>query len=504
MNQQSHGQHKAAHQNPGQAHPGQAHPAQPAVTEQPRTTASWLTAKRNEAVLGPFTVRDVTVFGSTLILFVASLIPMFEVRYNLWNLGSLFFLGLGIILPLIVAALFVARRLTPESKVRIGSLSIDQFASVVASFALAFFFLATAGDFVPTMLVGLIGSLGLFAATVLARFIPFLAGDFLDRAESPAHVVARESAAPFRKPSAPKAPQTAKEPTAGLLAGLSKRLTARGAAGGAGAAGAAAVAGAGSNGDRSHGAALHNDVTPAVVSGAAEPVPSSVPAPDAQSSSGESSIGAVPSNSAAPRNGALPSKSAVPSSSATAASPATQAAAVVPPAAEQTQAGEQTSGAEQTKAAEPARAAGVAPSAAEAMQATEVPGSPGAAGGSATAPAPGATPTTGATPAPTPAPTSDPAATMLHPQVRSQEPIGATVDPSSRPEEHEDQPVHEAFWFAVAQPRTAVDEHTGTPAFVIEPGGWVLALEDRGHEFLVQHTDGRLGVLHDLSNIERG
>jgi hypothetical protein len=511
MNQQSHGQHKAAHQNPGQAHPGQAHPAQPAGTEQPRTTASWLTAKRNEAVLGPFTVRDVTVFGSTLILFVASLIPMFEVRYNLWNLGSLFFLGLGIILPLIVAALFVARRLTPESKVRIGSLSVDQFASVVASFAVAFFFLATAGDFVPTMLVGLIGSLGLFAATVLARFIPFLAGDFLDRAESPAHVVARESAVPFRKPSAPKAPQTAKEPTAGLLAGLRKRLTARGAAGGAGAAGAAAVAGAGSNGDRTHGAALHNDVTPAVVSGAAEPVPYSVLAPDAQpSSSAVPSKSAAPTKSAAPKNGALPSKSAVPSSSATAASPATQAAAVVPPAAEQTQA------AEQTGAVEQAQAAAVAPSAPNATQATVMPGSPGAAGGSATAPAPGVTPTTGATPAPAAAASaaavaaaagsaaSDPAATMLHPQVRSQEPIGATVDPSSRPEEHEDQPVHEAFWFAVAQPRTAVDEHTGAPAFVIEPGGWVLALEDRGHEFLVQHTDGRLGVLHDLSNIERG
>jgi hypothetical protein len=92
----------------------------------------------------------------------------------------------------------------------------------------------------------------------------------------------------------------------------------------------------------------------------------------------------------------------------------------------------------------------------------------------------------------------------VNPQVRQQEPIGATVDPASRPEEHEVHTVHEAFWFAVAQPRTALDEHSGVAAFVIEPGGWVLALEDRGHEFLVQHTDGRVGVLRDLSNIERG
>jgi hypothetical protein len=106
-------------------------------------------------------------------------------------------------------------------------------------------------------------------------------------------------------------------------------------------------------------------------------------------------------------------------------------------------------------------------------------------------------------PAPARQAAAEPAATAVHQQVRSAEPIGATVDPASRPEET-DEPVHEAFWFAVAQHRTAVDPQTGAPAFVIEPGGWVLALEDRGHEFLVQHTDGRVGVLHDLSNIERG
>jgi uncharacterized membrane protein len=103
-----------------------------------------------------------------------------------------------------------------------------------------------------------------------------------------------------------------------------------------------------------------------------------------------------------------------------------------------------------------------------------------------------------------PAAASNSAPTTVNPQVRSQEPIGATVDPASRTAPNQAQPVHEAFWFAVAQPRTAVDELTGVPAFVIEPGGWVLALEDRGSEFLVQHTDGRVGVLRDLSNIERG
>ena len=500
MNQQSHGQHKAAHPHPGQVS-SPASAGKPANAEGPKPAGSRLTARKNETVLGPFTIRDLTVFGSTLILFVGSLIPMFASRYNLWNLGSLFFLGLGVLLPLIVTALFVARRLTPESKLRVGSLSIDQFASVVASFALGFFFLAGAETYAPAVLVSLIGSLGLFAATVLARFIPFFAGDFLDRAEAPAHVVARESAVPFRKPSAPKEPKPAKEPGSGALAGWAKRLTPGGAAGGA-----AAAAGAAVNGDRPHagasaGAAQHgttrhgttpHGTTPhgtthdgathdgATQFGAAQQgtgqqgsASQSWAQPDSAHERSTPQGDATPAAAAAPGSGNAAAASAGAAASRGAdASPATQAADVVPSAAEQTQ------------------AAAVVPSAPEANQAAEV---PAAGHGSASGPATGAVPAA-----------SSPAQTMLHPQVSSQEPIGATVDPSSRPEEHDEEPVHEAFWFAVAQPRTAVEERTGTPAFVIEPGGWVLALEDRGHEFLVQHTDGRVGVLRDLSNIERG
>ena len=61
----------------------------------------------------------------------------------------------------------------------------------------------------------------------------------------------------------------------------------------------------------------------------------------------------------------------------------------------------------------------------------------------------------------------------------------------------------QAFWFAVPQIRHALDETTGAVAFTLHPGAWILALEDRGHEFLVQDTDGRLGVLRDLAHVER-
>jgi hypothetical protein len=516
MNQQSSGQPEAVHHPGGESEP--ANSGKTAGTGGPKSAGSRPTAAKNETVLGPFTVRDLTVLASTLVLFVASLIPMFESRYNLWNLGSLFFLGLGVILPLIVTALFVARRLSPESRVRVGSLSIDQFASVVASFALGFFFLSAAEHFVPVMLVGLIGSLGLFAATVPARFIPFFAGDFLDRAESPAHVVARESAAPFRKPAAPKEPKAAKEPGSSALAGWSKRLTAGGLGGagrGAGGvdAGSSAVPASGPQGsDRpfagstaSHvpygatpNGATPNGATPngatahgTTPNGARQPTASQAGAMPAAAAA---TLGNAAGNNAAAATAAASVGAAAAAGRGSDASPATQAADVVPSASGRTQAADVVS-----SASERTQAADVVPSASERTQAADVVPSASERTQAADVPAPAARESSSGQAA-----GAAPAATMLNPQVRSQEPIGATVDPASRPEEHEEQPVHEAFWFAVAQPRTAVDERTGMPAFVIEPGGWVLALEDRGHEFLVQHTDGRVGVLRDLSNIERG
>jgi hypothetical protein len=455
MNEQANGQLKAPAQTQGTGGPDR--PA--GYGEAPRFTvdkASKKGGKKNEAVLGPFTIRDLTVFGSTLILFIASLIPMFAVRYNLWNLGSLFFLGLGIILPVIVAALFVARRVSPGTKVRIGSLSVDQFGSVVASFSVAFFFLSVAGAFVPSMLLALVGALGLLAATVLARLIPFFAGDFLDRTEVPAHVVARDSAVPVQKPRAPKAPKEAaddKGPKAAgtsAVAGWAKRMTPGG---------QSAATGSSPRGDASFGAgagaaAASGAAVAAAGSATSAPAAQGKPAPE-QSANGK------PAQAAGP----------VPVVS----SPATQVASTVPAASSAPSAPEQTQAAAVVPPAERTQAAAPAPSAPEQTQAAEVP-----------------------------AASDHSAPTTVNPQVRQQEPIGATVDPASRPEEHDAQPVYEAFWFAVAQPRTAMDEHSGAAVFVIEPGGWVLALEDRGHEFLVQHTDGRVGVLRDLSNIERG
>ena len=433
MNQQSFGQKfgRTTEAGPGTTPGGgSAKGVQKPAGAKPGTT--------NQAVLGPFTLRDLTVFAATLILLVASLLPIFFGRFNLWNAGSLFFLGLGIVLPLIVTALFVARRLVPATKVRIGSLSVDQFASVVASFALAFFFVSTAAGYVPSLLVGLVGSVVLFAGTVLSRFIPFFAGDFLGRDESPAHVMARDSAVPLPKPHTPKEPKPAAAPVP--AASASSATSAR--------AGTPA-------------ASAEDFSAPAASAPAAPAAVSSAPEVNEWTAAGDPS----PATHAA---------DVVPSPTATNAS-------VTPAVAEATE------GDVPTAAAAPAASAPTA-----------------TAESSASAPEAAVHHAGTGVPAPARQSAAEPAATAVHQQVRSVEPIGATVDPASRPDESYEEPAHEAFWFAVAQHRTAVDAETGAPAFVIEPGGWVLALEDRGHEFLVQHTDGRVGVLRDLSNIERG
>lgn len=474
MNQQSYGQKTGPDTAAGSGATGPANGAGRQAGTAGAPAATGLAKDANQAVLGPFTVRDLAVFAATLILFIASLLPIFGGRYNLWNLNNLFFLGLGAILPLIVSALFAARRLAPATRIRVGSLSIDQFASVVACFAVAFFFLSVAGAYVPSLLVGLIGALVLFAATVLGRFLPYLSGDFKDRAEAPAHIVARDAAVPVRKPRAPREPKPESEnkPGGKLLGAAGGKL---------GSAGGKLFGGAGSG------------------SSAVQPGSPAEPEP----AGGPGSAGREPASQGASHH--APATAAVPQAAAR------TGAAGTPAAGQNSTAPDASGRAPEVDAGPPTQAADVVrPASAGAAEDTQLGDIPTAAGGSSSTEGGGqrghydggaqqaaAAPAARGTWEP-------PAATAVHQQIRTEEPIGATVDPSSRHDELDDQPIHEAFWFAVAQHRTAYDPRTGAPAFVIEPGGWVLALEDRGHEFLVQHTDGRLGVLRDLSNIERG
>lgn len=112
---------------------------------------------------------------------------------------------------------------------------------------------------------------------------------------------------------------------------------------------------------------------------------------------------------------------------------------------------------------------------------------------------------------------TQPAATAAQPKVEAAEPAASEPENADAQASHprtesisatrdaeDEEPVLEAFWFAVGTPRSVVDEQTGAQLFVLQPGDWEVGIEDRGHEFLVQDKrTGRIGVMRDLRNIER-
>lgn len=82
-------------------------------------------------------------------------------------------------------------------------------------------------------------------------------------------------------------------------------------------------------------------------------------------------------------------------------------------------------------------------------------------------------------------------------------------------EEHEDldqtapreavseQPVVQPFWALAPTERDVLDEQ-GAPLFRIGPAAWALVIEERSGAYVVRHDDGRIGYLHDISDITRG
>ncbi|RAN72769.1 hypothetical protein B5P43_31735 [Bacillus sp. SRB_336] len=497
------------------------------MTQQKASTTAVASERKgpapSTAVLGPLTVRDIAALVGVLVIFVASLLPLVMgpgFTGNLWNLSPLFFLGIGVILPLAVGLLFVIRRLSPEVKPRVGSLSVDQFASVVAGFATFYFFLATVTGFRAAYLVALIGALVLLAATVLAQWIPFFASDFSGRAETPAHPAARDAIAATRQPGAPK-------PVLALSAGSG--------------AGGAADARSGQFQEASSGQGAGQDrPVPGQGWNAGSQTPAHTPAGQIFTPAGAAGVtGAAGSTEAA---AAAQPRAAVQDDGAQAGPTQGDGAQGGPAQGDGAQGGpaqgtavhgaaahgvpEQGSP-EQDAAAQGSRGQGAAvqgaPAHAEAPATAGMPerrsaetvashtdaAGTGPRGGGAAAQvsanvgeaqaAHGAEPAAGVVPSAESAAESAPA-TMLNPKVVDSAPsesIGATVNPQAQPV------VADPFWFAVDRPQNVVDEHTRQFVFKLMPGSWILALEDRGSSFLVQDSHGKTGLLLDLVGVER-
>lgn len=145
-------------------------------------------------ILG-FTLRELLIVGAWVVGFVASFFPYFGAA-SIWGSGIHWILPIG--LPTVAVFLVVLRRFSPDGIRRVGSLGIDQFASVAFSVS-AVFWLAELWNSVSVSIdigavvlswngiVQLIAALALVVFTVFAPLIPGLKEDFHGRLVTLAH-----------------------------------------------------------------------------------------------------------------------------------------------------------------------------------------------------------------------------------------------------------------------------------------------------------------------------
>ena len=179
---------------------------------------------------GPFTLREAWFLGASVLVLLASFLPFVGGEYaDVFGYASAWapapWLAIPAALVLVAAAvLLVLRRLVPGRSFRVGSLSVDQFASA-ASVATAGFYLGALFFMLgfpawfgggsqllvpgPGVIVGLLFSVLAVVLTTLAPAIPLFRREFSARQEVAAHPVARPAAAVPVRPRVerPTAPQ---------------------------------------------------------------------------------------------------------------------------------------------------------------------------------------------------------------------------------------------------------------------------------------------------------
>lgn len=172
-------------------------------------------------ILG-FTLRELLIVGVWAVIFATSFFPV-GWSPALWSAGIAWILPLGV--PTAAVFLIVLRRFSPEGIRRVGSLGIDQFASVAFSVAAVWWAQLLWEYFSSALLTGvyltiwvpwvqLIGMLGLVVLTVFAPLIPELRDDFHGRLVTLAHRNANPVRPVIARPRAEKpAPAEQASPT---------------------------------------------------------------------------------------------------------------------------------------------------------------------------------------------------------------------------------------------------------------------------------------------------
>ncbi|MGW9626749.1 hypothetical protein [Microbacterium sp. NPDC055521] len=478
-------------------------------------------------ILG-FTLRELIIIGAWLVGFVASFFPVGPVGDTVWTSGIHWILMMGV--PTAAVFLVVLRRFSPDGIRRVGSLGIDQFASVAAAVAAVSWAQVLWQQVAATVetgvlligwvaVVGQLATLVLVAATVFAPVLPRLRDDFHGRLETLAH----RNANPVRPVIARPRAERQFVPPAGESAG------------------AAPLA------ERGDSAAAPQPVAaePRVDTALTMVIPDATAVPDARDRAPGSDHRFAPdardAESASPEVAPyapyerdqqplepqpVESQSAevqpvevqpvevqpvdmVAASDASAApAPETAAPEVTAPevTAMEVTAPEVTAPETERVSYEPAPTSEPDPDASDALPVapdhrdddSEVLYNTAAVEALQSIFADDA---------------ADPSRSVEHntaPDGLTGPVAGAAGDdqPLRRTRSEESAETHpygqpEPFWILAPTERDVLDER-GQPLFRIGPTAWALAIEDRGGAFVVRHEDGRIGYLHDILDITKG
>lgn len=411
-----------------------------------------------------FTLRELILVGAWLVGFVVSFFPIGPIGDTIWSTGIHWILMMG--LPTAAVFLIVLRRLSPDGIRRVGSLGIDQFASVAASVAAVSWAqilwqqvaatIATGAILIGWVaVVGQLAMLALVAATVFAPVLPRLQDDFRGRMETLAH----RNANPVRPViSRPRPERESAPPTAAPQPGEGEGDL------------AAAQADAAISEPRV-------DTALTVVIPAAEDAGDAPAAPDAagdvRAAPNAADQATVDQDAADQATGDQDAADQATGDQETgtveAAHPETSA---YPVADRETTAGDADEVLYNTAAVEALKDIFAIDETTNPRRPVEHNTAPDGITGSVDSVIPADVDPVGA-------------------QAADPQPTGSA---STR---------QEPFWILAPTERDVLDEH-GEPLFRVGPTAWALAIEDRGGAFVVRHEDGRIGYLHDISDITKG
>lgn len=437
-------------------------------------------------ILG-FTLREIIIIGAWLIGFVASFFPIGPIGDTVWTSGIHWILMMGV--PTVAVFLVVLRRFSPDGIRRVGSLGIDQFASVAAavgavSWAQVLWQQVAATIETGVLLIGWVAVVGqlatlvLVAATVFAPLLPRLREDFHGRLETLAHrnanpvrpVIARPRAEREAVPSAvPPAgavrPDDADGPAAAPPAAAEPRVET---------ALTMVIPRTASDADALDRASASDHLS----------------APDAEDADSTLTAAAPIAQPAQP----VPVEPAP-------VQPAAVEPAFVEPAPDEPAPDEPASvEPEATSTSEPAAPAPQPVVSDHRDDDTEVLYNTAAVEALQSIFADD-TPDSNRTVEHNTAPdgVAGPATSAV--DDADEQPLRRTRGEQSAEPDHLGQP--EPFWILAPTERDVLDER-GHPLFRIGPTAWALAIEDRGGAFVVRHEDGRIGYLHDIFDITKG